>query len=258
MKVIASLRTRTTDPNKNSRACVTTAIKSAISDKGIVDDALREHISVFLDLLSDKEIVVRKAALLSMNYCSHHKPAVIRDLLPKYLPSLYGETVIKKELIREVDLGPFKHKVDDGIELRQAAFECMYTLLDTCLSRLDLQEFIAQLISGLGDVYDIQMLNHLILTRLAQRAGPALVASLDNLVEPLRAAVTSKAKEAAVKQQVERNEELIRSALRAIVAITKVADVENAPKFQDFLKSTVQAPPILEKYEAIEKEQADR
>jgi len=127
MKVIASLRSRTADANKNTRACVTTAIKSAISDKGIVDEALKEHVSAFLDLLSDKEIVVRKSALLSMNYCSHHKPAVIRDLLPKYLPSLFGETVIKKELIREVDLGPFKHKVDDGIELRQAAFECMYT-----------------------------------------------------------------------------------------------------------------------------------
>jgi len=211
-----------------------------------------------LNLLSDVVIVVRKSALLSLNYCAHHKAQVIHSLLPKYLPALYGETKIKKELIREVDLGPFKHKVDDGIELRQAAFEAMYTLLDTCISRLVLPEYIEQLASGLGDVYDIQMLNHLILARLAKKAPAALIAGLENLVEPLRAAVTSKPKEAAVKQQVERNEELIRSALRAVVCISKVDGIENAMKFQDFMRSTVTQGPLNEKYEAILKEQADK
>jgi len=236
-KVISDLAERTTDKSANTRACVATALKSAISDKTTaVDSILLEFISRFLDLLSDPVIVVRKAALLSLNYCAHHKAQVIHEFLPKYLPALYGETKIKKELIREVDLGPFKHKADDGIELRQAAFEAMYTLLDTCLSRLVLPEYIEQLASGLGDVYDIQMLNHLILARLAKKAPAALIAGLENLVEPLRAAVTSKPKEAAVKQQVERNEELIRSALRAVVCISKVEGVENAMKFQDFFE----------------------
>jgi len=243
----------------NSRACLVTALKSALSDKSsAVDAVLAPKIDLFLDLLSDNTIIVRKASLLSLNFCAHHKPALITSLLPKYLPALYGETKIKKELIREVDLGPFKHKVDDGIELRQAAFETMYTLLDTSLSRLDLQVFIEQLASGLGDVYDIQMLNHLILARLAKKAPAALLAGLDNLVEPLRAAVTSKPKEAAVKQQVERNEELIRSALRAIASFTKIEGIDSAIKFQDFLRSTVLQGTLNEKFEALLNEQADK
>jgi len=256
---LTSLSKDHSPPGANARSCLVTSLQSALSDKSAaVDSVLGTKIDLFLNLLSDETILVRKSALLSLNFCAHHKPGLIMDLLPKYLPVLYGETKVKKELIREVDLGPFKHKVDDGIELRQAAFETMYTLLDTSLARLDLQLFIEQLGSGLGDVYDIQMLNHLILARLAKKAPAALLAGLDNLVEPLRAAVTSKPKEAAVKQQVERNEELIRSTLRAIVAITKIEGIESAVKFQDFLRSTVLQGSLNEKYEALLKEQADK
>ena len=54
-------------------------------------------------------------------------------------------------------MGPFKHTVDDGLDLRKAAFECMYTLLETCLARLDIFEFLSQVENGLRDHYDIKV-----------------------------------------------------------------------------------------------------
>ena len=45
-------------------------------------------------------------------------------------------------------MGPFKHEVDDGLDLRKAAFECMYTLLDTCVDRLDIFEFLSHVQVG--------------------------------------------------------------------------------------------------------------
>ncbi len=54
-------------------------------------------------------------------------------------------------------MGPFKHTVDDGLDLRKAAFECMYTLLETCLDRLDIFEFLNHVEDGLKDHYDIKV-----------------------------------------------------------------------------------------------------
>lgn len=48
-----------------------------------------------------------------------------------------------------MEMGPFKHTVDDGLDLRKAAFECMYTLLDSCLDRLDVFEFLNHVELGL-------------------------------------------------------------------------------------------------------------
>lgn len=50
---------------------------------------------------------------------------------------------------REVDLGPFKHKIDDGLELRKAAFECMDVLLERCKDRINMSDFITHLEQGL-------------------------------------------------------------------------------------------------------------
>ena len=75
-------------------------------------------------------------------------PSVNRDLLRSVLPHLYKETEKRKDLIREVEMGPFKHEVDDGLDLRKAAFECMYTLLDTCVDRLDIFEFLSHVQVG--------------------------------------------------------------------------------------------------------------
>ncbi len=39
--------------------------------------------------------------------------------LNQLLPAVIGDTQIKPELVREVQMGPFRHKVDDGLELRK-------------------------------------------------------------------------------------------------------------------------------------------
>jgi len=84
---------------------------------------------------------------------------------------------LQKELIREVEMGPFKHTVDDGLDIRKAAFECMYTLLDSCMDRLDVFAFLDHVQNGLKDHYDIKMLTYLMVARLSQLCPSAVLQS---------------------------------------------------------------------------------
>ena len=148
----------------------------------------------FLNALRDTDINVRRVALVTFNSAAHNKPSLVRDLITPSLKSdeermnvdepessliqyLYNETKVRKELIREVEMGPFKHTVDDGLDLRKAAFETMYTLLDSCLDRIDIFEFLNHVEDGLKDHYDIKMLTYLMLVRLSTLCPNALLQS---------------------------------------------------------------------------------
>lgn len=136
---------------------------------------------------------VRRLALLTINSAIHRKPYLIRDVLSQLIPLLYDETVVKEELIHTVEMGPFKHKVDDGLEIRkvipylllfyftkyiqQAAYECMYTLLNSCLDKIDVYGFLDRVRVGLDDQHDIKMLAYLMLIRLGKVAPTAVTQS---------------------------------------------------------------------------------
>uniref|UniRef100_A0A1A8RPX6 Cullin-associated and neddylation-dissociated 2 (Putative) n=2 Tax=Nothobranchius TaxID=28779 RepID=A0A1A8RPX6_9TELE len=180
-----------------ARGTVVTAVKFTIVDHPApIDSLLKDCIGDFLKTLQDDDIDVRRVAL--------------------------------------VEMGPFKHSVDDGLDVRKAAFECMYTLLESCLEGLDVLQFLDHVEEGLKDHYDIRMLTFLMLARLASLSPAAVLQRLDRLVEPLKATCTAKVKAGSVKQEFEKQEELRRSAMRAVAALLAVPEVERSPSMADF------------------------
>lgn len=67
-----------------------------------------------------------------MNAIVHNHPFVLKHDIEHLQRFAVLETFIKPELIQEVDLGPFKHKVDEGIPIRKAA----YALLDSLVEKV--------------------------------------------------------------------------------------------------------------------------
>ncbi|KAJ6648464.1 Cullin-associated NEDD8-dissociated protein 1 [Pseudolycoriella hygida] len=237
------------------RTAVVSAIKFTISDQPQpIDGMLRQCIGQFLLALQDPEPTVRRVALVAFNSAVHNKPSLVRDLLPELLPKLYSETKIKKELIREVEMGPFKHTVDDGLDIRKAAFECMYTLLEQGLERVDVMQFLEHVQAGLKDHYDIKMLTYLMTARLSVLCPNAVLQRLDQFVEPLKTTCTLKVKANSVKQEYEKQDELKRSALRALAALASIPKADKNQQLAEFLKFIKESPDLLGVYQSVQKD----
>ncbi|KAF9684918.1 hypothetical protein SADUNF_Sadunf03G0000300 [Salix dunnii] len=255
-KLVPALKVRTTSPAAFTRATVVIAVKYSIVERPEkIDEIIYPEISSFLMLIKDHDRHVRRAAVLALSTFAHNKPNLIKGLLPELLPLLYDQTIVKQELIRTVDLGPFKHIVDDGLELRKAAFECVDTLLDGCLDQVNPSSFIVPYLkSGLDDHYDVKMPCHLILTKLAHKCPSAVLAVLDSLVEPLQKTINFKPKLDAVKQEVDRNEDMIRSALRAITSLNRISGGDCSLKFKNLMSEISKSPTLWDTFYSIRNE----
>ncbi|PPQ98061.1 hypothetical protein CVT26_003287 [Gymnopilus dilepis] len=243
-KYLPQLHARVRDPNPDTRATVVSAIRYTFADTSQSFDEIFSPLLVdFLSLMVDQNLVVRRLALSTLNSAARTKPHLIRDHLVALLPNLYKETVVDASLIRTVQMGPWTHKVDDGLETRKTAYETMYTLLDTCLAKLNLHEFIGRVIPALSDDSDeIKVISHMMLFRLSQVAPAAVSQRLEEatpqLEKTMKGATVTKD---TVKQDLERAAELQRSALRAVAALSKVSGGAS-PKFDVLVEEIRQSP----------------
>ena len=156
--IFPCLQLRTTSPSVTARAAAVASVRAAMTDRvSALDPVLRSVLGDFLRLLSDTDHSARHAAVLLLSAVVHHKlplvwhlfvlvfipvlgsracstPAQVRDRLPQLLPLLYTQTEVVEQLVRIIDLGPFKVSVDDGLDLRKSAYECLDTLLEAAPS----------------------------------------------------------------------------------------------------------------------------
>ncbi|KAI0271714.1 TIP120-domain-containing protein [Gloeopeniophorella convolvens] len=233
-RYLPQVHARIRDPNAATRATVLSAIRYTFVDSSSsYDDVLAPYILDFLSLMEDKELSVRQLALSVLNAAARTKPHLLREHLPLLLPALYRETAMKPELVRTVQMGPWQHKVDDGLEARKTAYETLYTLLDTSLTKLDLNELLTHVLVGLADQSDeIKVICHMMLFRLAPLAPTAVAQRLGEATPLLEASMKGPTVgKDTVKQDLERAAELQRSTLRAVAALSKIAGTGAAPRF---------------------------
>lgn len=204
----------------------------------------------FLSLMNDSEPVVRRLAVAALNAAAQNKPSLIADKLNTLQPYLYAETVIKEDLHRYVQMGPWKVLEDDGLENRKTAYETMYTLLSTCFAKMDRPAFTDRVLAALRDVNEIKVLGLMLLLRLAEQAPATVVPHLDEVVESLKAIMKDiEVKEDTIKQDLQRkgelmfdgsavadlSEEIQRSTMRTVTPLYHMTTAAQAPGFHAFV-----------------------
>lgn len=126
------------DETVSVRAMAIQAIRYTLPDSDDTFDAVLR--TVLIDMLTtmmhDPELENRRLALTTLNSASHNKPDLILPHLNQLVPLVMKESIIKPELVREVMMGPFKHKVDDGLEVRKASSHLSNTCISTNFNRV--------------------------------------------------------------------------------------------------------------------------
>jgi cullin-associated NEDD8-dissociated protein 1 len=208
----------------------------ADTDEGY-DEYLRPIvIPMLVQMLNETDLENRRLALTTFNSAMHNKPDIIIPALDQLLPLTMKETEIKHELIREVQMGPFKHKVDDGLEIRKSAYETLYALLETSFAKLspsDLSDAYDRVVAGINDEHDIRILCSLMLTKLMHTAPDQTHSRLEAIAENFRAVLSFKPKENAVKQELERVQEGCKSVLKVSILLNKQLGTETGVQGHD-------------------------
>ncbi|KAF2762815.1 cullin-associated NEDD8-dissociated protein-like protein [Pseudovirgaria hyperparasitica] len=220
---LPQLQNMLSDRNVIVRGMVTAALRYTLADTDeSYDQYLRPIVIGMLSkMLNESDLENRRLGLTTFNSAMHNKPELILPHLNELLPFAMRETIIKPELIREVKMGPFTHKVDDGLEIRKSAYETLYALLESAFNRLNVSEFFDRVIAGIGDEHDIRILCNLMVTKLMVVTPDETSSRLQPISEKFRAVLSVKPKDNAVKQELEKMQESSKGVLKVSVQLNK-------------------------------------
>lgn len=115
--VFGVLSGKISEESPSMRYTVITSVKYTILDReSSTDPVLHSVLPSYLRLMEDEDRHVRKAAVQVLSSILTHKVALVEEHLSEILPMLYNQTVKRRDLIRILDLGPFKLEVNNVYE----------------------------------------------------------------------------------------------------------------------------------------------
>ncbi|KAH8715963.1 Cullin-associated NEDD8-dissociated protein 1, C-terminal part [Beauveria bassiana] len=215
------LQTLLKNKSTGVRAMAVQAVRYTLPECDEAFDAVLRNmlIDMLLIMLQDEDMEIRRLAMSTLNSAAHNKPDFILPHLGQLMPFVLTESVVKPELVREVQMGPFKHTVDDGLEVRKSAYETLYALMETAFSRINNIDFYDRIVAGLRDDNDIRQLCNLMVTKLIVIDPDETARRLDAIAEAYKAVLSTKLKDNSVKQDIEKQEEANKSILRVTLLL---------------------------------------
>merc|ERR1719198_2842370 len=235
-----------------SRATAVSAIRFAAA-KHCSTGTISPVKDALLACLADEEMQVRKSALHSVNVVctSQSCSEVLRPHVEYILERIREDSKPKPELIREVDLGPFKHKVDDGLALRKFAYTVCTSILSTYPEQVASPQLVDLVLQGLADNEDVQVICCQLLQDLCSWnfAVLRIIGRIGDLVEPFDRCIMRCIKQVQAKQQVGRAMDMLRLYARTLKVVEPIAEANQHKAFVDFMARIMKDSVFQQVYE---------
>ena len=210
----------------------------AADDLNRLDGAL----ATLCGAIEEDALECRKAALIMVNTGLHANAARTAAVLREkgVMAALYRTLDFTQK--RVVNLGPFKHRVDDGLPLRKAALSCVDTMLGNPQLRatLDVHEVLGRAATLLVDDAEVKSQMHSILRKLCVSSASHVANHFEALIEPLKNTIQPKKMPEGSGPEVERAWNTIRSGCRLIADLSRVHNHMGTVcrPFDDFLEAS--------------------
>ncbi|CCH44180.1 Cullin-associated NEDD8-dissociated protein 1 [Wickerhamomyces ciferrii] len=105
------------------------AIKFILAYDNIVSIELFDSLLLqVFNKISDEDLKIKQISIISLITVLNNQFGLLIPYLSNILPLVYEELSKKKQYQETIQIGPFKHKVDKGLEVRKNAFEILYKL----------------------------------------------------------------------------------------------------------------------------------
>jgi len=234
------------------RATAVSAVRFAAA-KHCPASTIRPLKEQLLRCLGDEELQVRKAALHSLNVAclSPTCTEIFRGDAEVVFERIKEDSKQRPELIREVDLGPFKHKVDDGLPLRKFAYTVCTSLLSAYPEQMASPALIDLVLHGLADNEDVQVICCQLLQDLCawNFALYRIIGRIGDLVEPFDRCIMRYIKQVQAKQHVGRAMDMLRLYARTLRVVEPIAETNQHKVFVDFMARIMKDSVFAQVYE---------
>ena len=227
LEMISELEEKIKSPNHVVRSTIAKSFKYS-ANKSMDTTALSTLIPEIIELATDSEHLIRQFTLESLVSITHHLPQLVKADVETLFKILVNEIEVKKELIKEVDLGPFKHKIDEGRPIRKAGFVLLDTIFERMPDKINVPVVLDIILIGLSDPDDdcVSQTLH-ILIKMIKWASGAVVGQMNNILDKLPAILKAPAKGTTKTS--------IRIAVKAIEKMSEISGIENNSNFAKFV-----------------------
>ncbi len=232
------------DASIKVKASLALALKSCLNK----DEFLKHKVALlgrYLEEATSENFIfstnlkLKKIGLGTLITAVYKRPLVGLPLVSKLLPRiLENELVQKKEYIKIVRIGPFKHKLDDGLESRKQIYELIYSALTAIESNSSLEIlfdidydnlFIKIVKSSFRDDPTIIFLCLLIVLKVTT-LHPEIFSSSELLgvfIHVCSKKLFKKTRAEASKQEIEKRNDTIKAILRCCKKINTLIEKGN-------------------------------